>query len=673
MIRERTTLPVTPMVWSIHDAVIEDAALRERQFHALVAAGFDGVAVFVRCTRYTWDDPAARAAVAHISKMCRSAGMKLWIGPDPRFISRELIGEHGGAELLLFGNISRATVFPHRVPVDHGRFAIRCELAPRHGHMFHEVALEYLPLGLARVYAVRSGVTNAGSDDIVDITSSARMFYNARDRYVEAFGTFVPPDEAGWDVMAFFRVRSSHVDYSSRGQMREYARRLAGQRKAGIHPHGLMWDEPGYTCTYGSLPFTPVIRTSWAEALGLVPERVLWKLAIDAADGSHVHVRQSYYRIIQQTVVDAQRATNRVMRRLWGARCVAGIHDTWHFESGDMCDMNHGSMDLWKGAEAKSGGFVDVGGVNDLRLPTSPYYANLAAMSVIASSLGRHSTGKFAYNNLWTVGDDDGEGWQMSVMDHCVDVMAFAGNRWLAHAYGPVGTIGQERSFLGSPPLPGYPDHSTWPGFPMWNKRLHEHVRVTGGQLPLTNVLVVFPVDVLYGLADQRADRAAADVFASILALLDAHYHPDVVAPIIASHGRWVDGAFVMGRHQYDAVLLPYTTEPDRNMAIAMRKGGDRVIRFDPAAAGRDALPARLAALGIPRPAYGPAGSWVSVTPARDETIVTVVPARHTGVVEGEVTCGSSVCRLPRTAGLVRVSFSEDRTPVVQMDPHRLP
>jgi hypothetical protein len=672
MHHETSMLPISTMVWTIPDAVIEDAALRERQFSALVAAGFDGVAVFVRCTRYTWDDPAARTAVAHISRMCRSAGLRLWIGPDPRFISRALIGEHGGVEQLLFGNISRATVFPHRVPAEHGRFTVRCELPPRHSHIFHEVALDFLPLGLQKVYAVRAGVTVPDARDIMDITGDARMFYNARDRYVEAFGTFEPPDDEAWDVMAFFRVRSSHVDYSNRGQMRDYVRRLSQQKKAGIHAHGLMWDEPGYTCTYGSLPFTPAIRAAWAESLGQSPDRVLWKLALDAPDGSHAQVRQTYYRIVQQTVVDAQRTTNRVMRRLWGARCVAGIHDTWHFESGDMCDMNHGSMDLWKGGEAKSGGFVDLGGVNDLRFPTSTYYAHLAALNTIASSLGRHSGGKFAYNNLWTVGDDNGEGWQKSVMDHCVNAMALSGNRWLAHAYGPVGTIGEERSFLGSPPLPGYPDHSTWPAFPQWNARLKEHFAATGGKLPLANVLVVFPVDAMYTLADQRADRMAVDVFGVILALMDGHYHPDVVSPLIAARGRWVNGMFVVGRLRYDAVLLPFAPTPDRNMTVAMRNGGERVFRFDASPPDTAALLAGLATKGVPRPVRGPEGSWVSATVLPDETIVTAIPSRHGGVVEGNIECGSAFVRIPRSMGLVRVHFPEEGAPLIRVDSHNI-
>lgn len=650
-------LPVVPMVWSIHDEVIESAHVREKQFADIVAAGFDGVAAFVRCTRYTWDDPAARAALAHISALCSAAGLRLWIGPDPRFISRALIGAHGGAELLLFGDSTRATAFPHRVPVRDGRFVVRCTLAPRHGHMFQEVALTYLPLGLARVYAVRGGVATAGAGDIRDITGAARMFYNARDGYVEAFGSFQPPDDGAWDVLAFFHVRSSHVDFSNRGQMREYVRRLALLKKAGVRVQGFMWDEPGYTCTYGSLPYTPAIRAAWGEALGLQPDRVLWKMALDAADGSHAAVRQRYYRIVQQTVVDAQRATNLAMRRLWGPRCVAGIHDTWHFESADMCDMNHGSMDLWKGAEAKSGGFVDVGGVNDLRSPASPYYANLAALSAIAASLGRHATGKFAYNNLWTVGDDDGEGWQATVMDHCVNVMALFGTRWLAHAYGPVGTVGQERSFLGSPPLPGYPDHSTWPFFPQWNERLKAHMASTGGHLPLTNVLVVFPVDALHALADQRADRLSADVFRLILALVDAHYQPDVVSPLLAARGRWKNGVFTLGRYRYDAVVMPFMPHPDRQLTAAFRNGGTRVVsctRTDDA--GADVL-SRLAALGVERPVVGPAGTWVSATAATAGTLVTVIPSRHGGSYEGDLVCGSSRATLSRQHGLATMLF----------------
>jgi hypothetical protein len=435
-----------------------------------------------------------------------------------------------------------------------------------------------------------------------------------------------------------------------------------------------MWDEAGYTCTYGSLPFTPAIRRAFRRTSGFDLERQIWKMAFEAADGSHVPVRVQYYRTVQKSVNDAQRFTNRAMRRLWGPGTIASVHDTWHFESADMCDMNHGSMDLWAASHVKSGGFVDLGGINALRDPGSPYYANLAALSVIAASLGRHSRGGFAFNNLWTTGDDGGEGWQREVMDHCVNVMALFGLRWLAHAYGPVGTIGEENTFLGSPPLPGYPGHSTWGGFPEWNDRLRAHIAATGGALPSANVLLLFPVESLYALADRRADDDAAEVFALILGLVDAQYQVEVLATTEAAGGAWKGNSFVVGKNSYEAVILPCGRVMERRLLARLGINRERLLLFRdvpvsdtggktitssaniPAAAPGDIVE-RLELLGTRRPVRGPAGTWVTATLTQSGTVATVVPSRHGNTIDGTLECGDSLVKLPRSAGLTRILF----------------
>ncbi len=688
------------MVWTLPDAVIESPALLEQQFEDLRRNGFDGVAVYVRCSRYTWDDPPAREALARISTLCRQCGMHFWIGPDPRFISRALIGRGcDGAELLLFGDSTRAEKFPNLVPVINGRFSVRCELRPRHAHMFNEVALEYIPLGVLRCYAVRRKGLPLGRGDVFDITRTCHFFYNARDRYVEAFGWFTPPqargmsdlhDAAPWSILTFFHAASSHVDYSNRRQMTLYENRLRLLRKAGVLTDSLMWDEPGYTCTYGSLPFTPAIRNAFRHAAGYDLEDRLWKLAMDAADGSHISLRRCYFQIVQESVNAAQRSTNREMHKLWGPRTLASVHDTWHFESADMCDMNHGSLDLWRGARVKSGGFVDLGSINELRDPENPYYANLAAMSVIAASLGRHSQREFAFNNLWTVGDDE-NGWQRSVMDHCVNVLALFGTRWLAHAYGPVGTIGQEGSFLGSPPLPGYPRHSTWSGFPEWNGRLRRHAALTGGRLPDVNLLMVFPVETMYALADKRADERASALFSLVLALVDAQYPVDVLSPEMVMRGHWHGGRFLLGRRPYEAVILPFACAVDGKLlqvlhARTERNAGHRTLvtgtgpewvigkrgtrRARPAPPAADSLVgeiprllAELENLGVSRPVRGPDGSWVTATHTGNGLLASVVPSRHGGVYEGPLKCGESVFTLPRAGGLTQVLFPRSGSP----------
>jgi hypothetical protein len=675
-------LPSSLMVWSITDRVIENPAVLQEQFDDLLRSGFGGVAAFVRCSRYTWHDEPARKALARISSLCRRHGMHCWLGPDPRFVSRSLINETEGLPLLLFGNRPRAEIFPHCTPITDGHFNIRCELTPRHVHMLQEVAIEYTPARLAGVYAIRAGATVLGARDVVDITLRARLFYNARDRYVEAFGSWQPDDDGQWNVTAFFLVHASHVDYADRRQLAKYASLLEELRHAGVSMDSLMWDEPGFTCTYGTLPFSHEIARSVQPLLGSPQNKQLWKLAFDSEDGTHIPLRVEYYRSVQQMVIRAQQHTNRVARRLWGSSMIASIHDTWHFESADMCDMNHGSLDLWEGTKAKTGGFVDLGDIQKLRDPESPWYAHLAAMSVICSSLGKTSKGGFSYNNLWTVGDDDNEGWQVTVMDHCVNVMAAFGTRWLAHAYGPVGTIGQEKSFLGSPPLPGYPEHSTWPRFPEWNRRLREHFSIAGNNLPWSNVLVVFPVETLYALADQRADAIASSVFQLLLTLLDAHYHVDVLSPSSLLSGRWRGEILEVQGQQYSAVIYPFASVVDPRVARLLSRRAERILYAfllpERSTLNRRVLPGKapyaedtsgvlqwLERRSVPRPIDAPPSTWVTLTHVAGTSLICVVPSRHGIPYQGKVGFPSEASSNVSGRGLTRVLCASGSDPVI--------
>jgi hypothetical protein len=664
--------PSSLLVWTLTDAVLEQPSLLLRQFHDIRNAGFGGVAPWVRCSRYTWADPLSRQAHRQIGRLCRRHRMALWIGPDPRFISHELADP--GLECLLFGDSPRAERFPNFATSAEGAYTVRCSLAPRHVHTLNEVAIEYRPLRLAGVYAFRA--MEPGPHDILDLTPGARMFHNARDLTVEAFGTDRRLARGSWKVMAFFHVRTNHVDFSDRRQMARYLSLLRSLKEEGIVADGVMWDEPGFTCTYGTLPYSDSIRRRYRRRTGRPIERDLWKLAVDAPDGSHARIRIDYYREIQRGMNDANRAMTRLATRLWGPETVSGIHDTWHFESGDMCDMNHGSLDLWEGMRSKTGGFVDLGGVDQLRWPDSPWYANLAAMSVAAASLGKYSRGGYAYNNLWTVGDDNGEGWQRSVLDHCANVIALFGTRWLAHAYGPVGTIGEERTFLGSPPLPGYPDHSTWGGFPEWNRRLSDHLAAVGGNLPWSNLLLLFPTETLYALADQRADRVAGEVFHLILSLLDHHYHVEFLSPALSGRGRWEKGEFVIGRRRYRGVISPYPGESVRNLfrgkgpRTLFTIGGSTPRPSAVRCGGPEELLERLGAISPLRPVTPPAGTWCTLTPCAHGKMITLIPSRHGLHYSGCLRFGGKEITVPERSGLCRIFAPEGEDPLVLTPEH---
>jgi len=666
-----SALSTTTMMWAITDRVIENEADLDQQFFDLLQAGFGGVAAFIRCSRYTWDQPVAQQALAKIRSRCQEHGIQFWAVPDPRFLARPLMEKFGGLPVVLYGDQILAKQAPHFAPVQNGRFNIRCQIPPRHCHMVNEVAIDFAPIGIEKIYAVRTGLVSFSDADVLDVTPAATFFYHAKDRYVEAFGHFEPPDGGGWQVIAFFKFIARHVDYSNPLHMDYYIERLMHFASVVGNADLLMWDEPGYTCVYGALPFSDAIQTKFGEMTGNSLADTLWKIALDCNDHSHIPLRTAYFKIVQDTVVAAQKKSWEAVSEVWHQPS-CGVHDTWHWEYGDMCDMNHGSLDLWQGLESKNGGFVDVGNINLLKEPDSFHYANVAAVCAINKSLGRFSRDKFAYNNLWTAGRD--ADWQVGVMDYCVNLMALLGLKWFAHIYGPVGTVGEEGSFLGDNPMPGYPHHSTWQWFPEWTRRLRDHAEAVGHRLPMANILLVFPVESMQALANNRADALARDIFNLILNLMDEHYHIDIVSPGVCATGAWKGDRFSVHGYDYEVVLLPHAAVLQEPVAALLRGGADRVLYIFSKPTRTD----RGEAVSLPvqhwaenqqrvmewlgqwdglRLVTAPENCWVSMTSLEKGVMVTLMPSRFGSSYAGEVHCGGASLQISETSQLQRLFF----------------
>jgi hypothetical protein len=262
--------------------------------------------------------------------------------------------------------------------------------------------------------------------------------------------------------------------------------------------------------------------------------------------------------------------------------------------------------------------------------------------------------------------------------------MALFGTGWMAHAYGPVGTIGEERSFLGSPPLPGYPEHSTWPHYPKWNRRLKDHLDALEHRLPEARLLVVFPVQTLYALAGPAADAVARHIFSLALALLDAHYLVDIQASSVCAAGRWSGGKFHLAGERYRAVVLPYAGVIAPDLLPVLRRGGDRILCIGerPASRGRTVaaagvslvpdIPAALRWLeGVRdlRPVHAPADCWVTLMRLARGSVVTAVPSRHGLRYGGSLGLEGVFAELPDSGGLSRAMFIDGAVPVLATIP----
>ncbi len=668
------------MMWSITDEVIENPLTRATQFKDIQTAGFDGVAIFVRCSRYSWDEAEAIGAQTHIQDMCREKGMHLWIGADPRMM-RPFDERWSGANVLLFGNCPMAGDASNLVQVVNGRFSVRCEYHPRPVHTLRDCAVDYLPLGITKVYAVRRNKQPLTATDIQDITSTAHYFINARDRYVEAHGFYDHPKDERWSVVAFFHFATNHFDFSNPIHLSHYENRLKKVSDAGLRPYGIQWDEPGYTCIMGSLPFTPVIRETFRDRTTQPLKDLLWKLVFEVDDESHITVRKIYYSLVQETVDNARMRCITFAQTLWGEGLMEGIHDSWRWESADMSDMNHGSLDLWRAGKNRNGGYIDLGSVNLLREAQSPFYKNLATVLIAGTSLARNSNLPVVFNNLWTSGDDEGRGWQVEVLAHCVRAMALFGHRWIAHIYGPAGILGQERSFLGLPDTPGYPTHNTWLAFPEWLEILKRHHSAIAHQLPFSNLLVVFPVETMYALADARANVAASDIFNLLLALLDCNYHVELAAPSSLERAYWQGGHFFYNERAYDAVVYPWPNVLPENCKLLIGADYRRmifafsmpqktvqnepVLIFDKPEMEIQAVLDRLSSFSTLRPVAVPQNTWVTMTNNGEGTVISVMPSRVGGSFSGVIQYEGREYTILDEHGLIRLLFTGDGVRII--------
>ncbi len=674
--------PGTVMFWIFTDNVIENMSILQSQFEELRTAGFAGLMAFVRASRYGLEDPIVIHAVKKASELCQEHQIKFWLTLDPRLPARynNRTFEKGLTTLFCSETISGQQI-PHLQPVEKGRFDIRFQIKPRPTHMSQDVAITFMPQGIERVFAFPANLSGYSPAEVIDLTSQTRFFYNGRDNYVEAFGTFHPPDSRNWLTVAFFKFNSTAYDFSDSQHFFNYLKLLNRYADNGVHLDALTWDEPGYYCVFGAYPYSNAIQKHFEIDQFKFSEN-LWKLILPTADQSHIEFRNKYFSFLQTSVIQRHQEALQIGKQLWSEQLEGGIHYTWHFESADMADMNHGSMDLWRSLEFLESGFTDLGGINALRNPDNPYYANLAAMLVTTQSLAKFSRGKKGYLNLWTIGHDDGSGYQNAIMNHCVNLMQVFSLRWLAHAYGPVGLIGDEGSFLGSGYCPGYPNHSTWKDFPAWNQRLLAAENEVDGQLPFANILVIFPVESLYALGSPAANPVSMDIFKLIRWLLDHHYMVDLVSPVLMKSGFWDDSSFELRKHRYDTIIYPYPQVIPSSLLMLLTTVPEKVIygycppRWD--STGQpielkitnyfkdfNELQQLLTNLSINRPIQAPEKTWISLIKMEEKAIISVAPARYNEAYSGMLQYQNQSLALKTSKGLSRIQLQVGKSPEI--------
>jgi len=552
--------------WIVGDKQVENPDILEKEFHDIQKHGFSGVLFVLRASRYELHDPIVTAAVAHASILSHKAKMKFWVLADPRLCSRYLISTTGDAVDNLITTPERNKFFdgtnPSMCLVNNCRYSIRVEWLPRRrSHMFADVSLHFDPIGVEKVFLFRLVKNRVITGSVRDITGDARFFVNFNENYVEIFG-FVQKRCEGWNVIAFPKFRTNIQDYASPANNWKFAQLLTTYKSKGIAPHGLGWDEPGYYAEFGRFPVSMHIYRLFRKKYGYDLRSKLYALLIDTDDNSHIKIRNDYYSLLMDCVFGAQQQLWKVGKKLFGPIDM-GIHQTWHGESGGTEDMVHGSFDVWRGLQAVSGGYSDEGGAERLADPAERDYPNFITNMVLAKSLAKFSQNKIAYYNLWGV-DFDGSNpkYPPEIMDYWVELMGVFSIKWLAHAYGWTGVLGEDAGFG-----PGYPNHATWDKFIELNKKIDTIEKFTKLKLPEANIALVYPIESLMAIGNMSGNQIAQKIFRMVYQLTERGYSVDMISPGFLAQGKYIDGKLHISPKRdslgtgfsYEFLIMPYS------------------------------------------------------------------------------------------------------------------
>lgn len=649
------------MFWTWQDEVIENPEVLLKQLHDLKAAGFDGLFVMPRATRYQIFDDEMIAAVKLASAACQREGIEFIWGPDPRFGAHHVIAKTGfGAEILLTGldfmgktPLAGNTLPPDRAllnecKVENGRYTLRYNYPQKRDvHMLTEVGLWLNPVGVDKVFAYQRKDGRVIASSVRDITAQHHFFINRSLYYVEVFGKFdLPPGE--WWVVAFPRFSTNLYAFDAPEHEREMVKLLERYKAEGIRFDGFWWDEPGYYLQFGHYAIGERIYCDFRAKYGYDLKEKLYALLLTLDDESQMRVRNDYFQLAMDYVFGAEERFWKTGEKLFGPLRM-GIHQNWHTIPDNMY---HGSADYWRGLSALDSGYTDAGSFERyFKASLAEKYEEISYM-ILASSLGRYSKTGHAYFNQWGVKYD------APVPVYWNDLIALFSNEWIQHSYGTTKGIGAGRDFG-----PGFPNHSTWPLLPSLVEKTRRVHAITGYRLPVAEVAVVCPLATMMVGREPENDDIMSKVNRLTGAMPAAGVQVDFISDNWLGEAVFENGVLKLGNQSYKAVVLPcarvltakvhavlqrlvaakfpvYVIDEAPALTIEgepVHLGLPVAFKIDPDAAG---LTAAINLLNLPSPLSALPGAYVTAVPAENgDMFVSIMPVNPGESVSGEVIC----------------------------------
>lgn len=537
----------TVFIWKWGDREIENPLILKDQLNKIQSEGFQGVLVILKETRYEIIDKKVVRAVTQASQWARYRNMQFWFQSDPRRASRSLINRTGERTQLLLvseNGWSNSNSQPiNLTQIKNNRFSLTYHY-PQYTYspLIKEFVLHFDPSGFERTFIFRMKNGVVIRDSVLDISSETRFSTNIAELVIEVFGEIRVPDDEEWWVIAFPRFDTNIYDYAGRESNDSLLIFVEDLFDGGAYIDGISWDEMGYSGGLYHIPASLSIYNCFKAEFGYDIRDFLYGLVIDLDDQFHIKIRCDYYQLLTDLIYSAKDELYEKFHTFFGDILV-GLPQTWKYQQNRVSHPATVPIDSWKGLDDQSVGMGKMSQFENL----SNSFSEIISMCIITKSLGVYSAYQKSY--FWI----DFSRLTNNEIHYLSSLMGLFSIRLLVDGYGT-----EERSTKMSPKELKYKKRYDWQEIKKLTQRLKTIQGITDYQFPISNVLLIFPIETLMNAKQDYCHEILGHIYRLIAQLFCHGIQLEVISPWLLKNGKFTVDGLKINDHVYQFVIYPY-------------------------------------------------------------------------------------------------------------------
>ena len=425
---------------------------------------------------------------------------------------------------------------PHLIKIIDNRFELQYKFPGLiNSPALQENAILFEPVGLERAFLFQKNNGTIIHDTLRDVTPLSRFHADIESGIVTVFGSIrVPPKEEWW-VIAFPKFNTNAYDFSGRENADLLGQFVENVFDACTHLSGISWCEGrgGYLADLGRLPVSLSLFNTFRAEFGYELRDVLYALAVDVDDESHIPIRRDYHTALVDSITDAQMDFHRMVHAYFSEVNV-GHHHTCERGTTQTTDLFRGTFNPWNNTSLNVF-FTDI----HSRHKKDFSLAAILPKIIMAKRLGFLTSAQRGFISFSNMNLTQKE------RNHIFELFNL-------YSLEPLVRISDSGSLI----IEGTKKRE-WDNLLRINERIHQIRQVTGFRFPEANVAILYPTETLMTTKPRDIESKIQDIDRLITCLSLRQLQCDVLSSTLMERGRLAHQGYVMRGQVYESIVFP--------------------------------------------------------------------------------------------------------------------